>query len=246
MKNETLERWIRDLAARCGLDIKRLHPERTPEGRLAAMLASQRIDLVLDVGANTGQFALALRAGGYRGRILSFEPLSAAHRELERVSGDDSKWAIAPRVAIGERETEIELHVAGNTYSSSILDMLDSHARAAPDSTYIGVERVRMARLDALALPELASIDAAFLKIDTQGFEDRVLDGAPNVLARCRGVQLELSLVPLYAGQALHDELIARLRKDGFELWGMWPGLYAPDSGRMLQVDAVLFRGSRA
>jgi len=242
---EALQRCVRALAARCGLDIKRLHPERTPEGRLAAMLASQHIDLVLDVGANTGQFARALRAGGYRGQIVSFEPLSAAHRALERVSRDDPKWEIAARAAVGERETEIDLHVAGNSYSSSILDMLDSHAHAAPESTYIGVERVRMARLDELATAHMPSSAAPFLKIDTQGFEDRVLDGAPDVLARCRGVQLELSFVPLYAGQALHDELIARLRKGGFELWGIWPGLYAPDTGRMLQVDAVLFRGSR-
>jgi hypothetical protein len=81
-----------------------------------------------------------------------------------------------------------------------------------------------------------------FLKIDTQGYEDRVLRGAETLLKRTRGLQLELSLVPLYAGQRQFDELLPELQAAGFELWNMTPAFVDPVHGRLLQIDATLFQ----
>lgn len=81
-----------------------------------------------------------------------------------------------------------------------------------------------------------------FLKIDTQGYEVRVLDGATALLNVIIGLQLELSFVPLYEGHKLYDALADRLRALGFSIWGIWPGIHEPNSGRMLQVDVVFFR----
>jgi FkbM family methyltransferase len=233
---------VRRMANRLGVDVHRHRPERSEHARLAAMLAHHAVDLVLDVGANVGQFAGSLRDAGYKGRLVSFEPLSTAHAELLRRSRADSQWEIAPRAAIGDREGEIELHIAGNSASSSVLDMLDSHRDAAPESTYRGVERVRVARLDTLAGGYLQPETVPFLKVDVQGYESQVLDGADKILARLRGLQIELSFVPLYAGQRLFDAMTETLRALGFRIWAVWPGLCDARSGRMLQVDAVLFR----
>lgn len=211
-------------------------------GRLSLMLADQNIDLVFDVGANTGQFAKSLRKAGYTHRIVSFEPLSIAHAQLLQASRNDSKWDIAPRAAIGDHEGEVEMHIAANSVSSSVLQMLDSHAIAAPDSAFIGSERVRLSRLDTVTSSYLESGTRPFVKIDTQGYEDRVLDGATELLHKVRGLQLELSLVPLYKEQKLFDALVERLCTLGYSIWAIWPGFFDPHTGRMLQVDATFFR----
>lgn len=242
MSNEKLESLVRDAANRLGLDITRYRPERTDEGRLTTMLAHHKIDCVLDVGANTGQFAGALRKAGFRGKIVSFEPLSAAHSQLREAAADDPGWEVAPRVAVGDSAGEIEIHIAGNSVSSSVLGMLDSHRAAAPSSAYVGAERTAVQTLDELVAARLDPDSRVFIKIDTQGYESQVLDGATTTLSRARGVQLELSLLPLYEGQALYDELLDRVRNLGFEIWSIWPALYDPESGRMVQADATLFR----
>lgn len=242
MSTSSLEYLIRQTANRLGIDIRRHRPERSDIGRLSFMLANQDINLVLDVGANTGQFAKSLRRAGYTKRLISFEPLSTAHRQLLQASRNDPQWEIAPRAAIGDHEGEIEMHIAGNSVSSSVLDMLDSHAAAAPDSAYVGTERALLSRLDTIASNYLKPGTIPFLKIDTQGYEDRVLDGATALLLKARGLHMELSLVPLYEGQKLFDDLVQRLKALGFSIWAIWPGFCDPCSGRMLQVDVTFFR----
>lgn len=238
----SLERALQRIMRSAGLDLRRHRPEASEAGRLKTMLAHHGVDLVLDVGANAGQFAQALRGAGYEGRLVSFEPLSTAHAQLLRASQGVARWQVAPRVAIGAHEGEIEMHIAANSVSSSPLSMLDSHANAAPDSVYVSTERVRLSRLDTAARSYLQSETVPFLKIDTQGYEDKVLDGASGLLGRVSGLQLELSFVPLYEGQQLFDPLVDRLRALGFSIWGVWPGFCDPHSGRMLQVDVTFFR----
>lgn len=237
-----LDTFIRRTANRCGLDITRYRPEATGTGRLATMLEHHGVNLVIDVGANVGQFAQGLRNAGYAGRLLSFEPLAEAHARLLEVSRHDVQWDVAPRMVIGDHKGETEIHVAGNSVSSSVLEMLEPHAIAAPKSRYVATEKVRVNTLDAVLGGDLQAGMVPFLKIDTQGYEDRVLDGANGVVARTRGLQLELSFVPLYEGQKLFDELMTRVRTLGFSVWAMWPGFCDSESGRMLQVDVVFFR----
>lgn len=242
MNSDVLERLIRKTANHFGIDIHRRRLQTPESVRLAFMLAGQGVDLVFDVGANIGQFSQSLRAAGYKGRLVSVEPLSIAHAQLLRVRQGDALWEIAPRVAVGAHEGEIEMHVSDNSFSSSALEMLDSHSKAAPGSAYVGSERVRLSRLDTLAPDYVRPDTVPFIKIDTQGYEDKVLDGATNLLDRASGLQLELSFVPLYEGQQLFHPLVERLRALGFSIWAIWPGICDPHSGRMLQVDAVFFR----
>lgn len=245
MLSPSLEALIRRAANRCGIDITRYRPETAESGRLTKMLKHHGVNVVLDVGANIGQFAQGLRRAGYLGEIVSFEPLRQAHGQLIAAAKKDPKWHVAPRVVIGDYEGEIDIHVSANSVSSSVLDMLDTHSSSAPTSTYVANERVRLATLDTMARDALTPDVVPFLKIDTQGYEDRVLNGARDVLARTMGLQLEMSFVALYEGQQLFDPLMRRLRALGFSVWGIYPGFCDPASGRMLQVDAVFFRDKR-
>lgn len=242
MKFESAEQAVRLLLNKAGLDLRRYRPERSASGRLATMLAHHGVDLVFDVGANTGQFARSLRRAGYPGRIVSFEPLSLAHHKLVKSSMRDPSWTIAPRMAIGDHEGEMEIHISGNSVSSSLLEMLDIHSVAAPESSYVNQESVTVTRLDRIAPAYTFSGSVPFIKIDTQGYEDRVLNGAIEFLKTSKGLQLELSIVPLYESQKLFDSLISRLRGLGFSIWAIWPGFCDPNSGRMLQVDVTFFR----
>lgn len=235
-----------------GLELRRLkylpQPEPTREEMIArqivSLLQKKKIDLVLDIGANTGQFASDIRRCGYAGRIVSFEPLSQAHSELLKASEKDTKWDVYTRCALGDHAGEVEINVAGNSQSSSILPMLDAHRDAAPESAYQGKERVPLKTLDSVVGPYLMDAKAAFLKIDTQGFEWQVLDGARDILPQIKGILIELSLVPLYEGQHLWREMISRLEAAGFTLWAFTPVFSDTATGRLLQVDGMFFRSS--
>jgi FkbM family methyltransferase len=225
-----------------GLELKRYTPSHSEDARFLAMLAAHRVNLVFDVGANTGQFGRRLRDSGYHGRIVSFEPLPSEWNQLVNASRNDPHWDAAPRGAIGGEDGEIEMHVAGNSASSSALNMLDSHIDAAPESAYIGTVRAPLRRLDSIGPGYLAADSVLLIKIDTQGFESEVLKGAPEMLKKAVGLNLEISFVPLYEGQPLFEEMFARIRTLGFEAWDFKPAFVDYKSGRLLQADVTFFR----
>jgi FkbM family methyltransferase len=199
------------------------------------------VDLVFDVGANVGQFAQQIRGGGFTGRIVSFEPLSGAYGPLCAAAAKDSEWTVHSRCALGDFDGALEINIAGNSVSSSVLAMTETHSTAAPGSAYVGREAVPVFRLDSIAPAYLANARRPFLKIDTQGFEWQVLVGASATIPRLQGLLCELSLVVLYDGQRLWREMIDDLEAAGFTLWGLQPS-FMDSRGRNLQVDAIFFR----
>jgi FkbM family methyltransferase len=225
-----------------GLDFHRLSPSSNSSVQLLAALNHVQANTVFDVGANIGQFAQELRSVGFSGEIISFEPLSSAHAVLSKAAQADAKWKIHPRAAVGDQDGEIEINIAGNSVSSSVLPMLDAHSSAAVSSAYVATERTPLIRLDTVAEHYLSPDSRPFIKIDTQGFEWQVLDGATETLKRAQGVLLELSLVPLYDGQRLWREIIERMEKEGFTLWAIQKGFTDPRTGRSLQVDGIFLR----
>ena len=244
----TARRLARRGFKRFGLHVQRYSPVTVREALMQTLIAHQRVDLVLDVGANAGQYARALRESGYRGQILSFEPLSDAWEKCAARAAIDPHWTLAPRMAIGASEGEVEIHVARNSASSSILQMHEAHRLAAPASEYIGREMVDLRRLDSVAAEAVALASRPLLKIDTQGYEMEVLAGASGILDAIHGVQVEISLTPLYENSPSIVEVLQRLEARGFAPFAIFPEFVDPHSGRMLQVEGVFFRdapGSR-
>lgn len=232
----------RTLFRHLGLDVRRITSLSSEDAKLVLMLTRHGINLVLDVGANAGQFGTMIRGAGYTGRLVSFEPLSNARSALLAASANDPKWIIAPQSAIGDTEGSIKINIAGNSASSSVLDMLEAHVSAAPHTAYVAQELVPIRRLDDAANDYVASDSVLFIKIDTQGYEDRVLNGAKKMLAKAKGIQLELSFLPLYKSQLLYDQMLPDLTSAGFELWDLSPVFVDPTSGRLMQADATFFR----
>jgi FkbM family methyltransferase len=219
--------------------------ERTAKEFRCLILACRRmgIDLFLDVGANVGQFGRSLRVAGYRGRILSFEPLSAAHAGLCRAAEGDHGWVVAERMAVGDANRTIEINVAQNSVSSSLLPMLDRHLDGAPESAYVGAETAPMVTLDDYIGRHLAAEKGLMaLKIDTQGYEGQVLDGLRGNLHRVGAIITEMSIVPLYAGTAGFIDLYRRLCDAGFRCASLRPAFVDPGTEEVLQVDGLFVR----
>jgi FkbM family methyltransferase len=189
-----LTQSIKALLRSWGIKIERYDLSSSHDLRLARMLAANSIDLVIDVGASRGEYALALQSHGYKGRILSFEPLRSAYTVLVERSQGNRSWQAADRMALGDTNGTVVMNIAANSTSSSVLDMLDRHRMAAPTSAYIATEEADVRRLDGIDHPFISEAAATFLKIDTQGYESHVLAGAAGYVGRIRGLQMELSL----------------------------------------------------
>lgn len=225
-------------AKAAGVDLVRFRSVRHAFGRRARLMATLGIDLVIDVGANRGQFGLEIRRGGYAGRIVSIEPLAAPYGQLSRVASRDERWA-AIRSAVGPRRGSATMHVAANNgASSSLLPMLDLHARAAPEARYVADEQVDVATLDDLVQPHLRDAGTVFTKLDVQGYELQVLEGGSATLGSSSLVQLEMSLLPLYETAPTYREVIHFMEQNGFQLVGLEPGVAAP-TGVLLQADGL-------
>jgi FkbM family methyltransferase len=233
---------LQRLARRLGYDLTPRRKAKSPDAQLAALLAHFRISCVLDVGANVGQYGALLREWGYAGRIVSFEPQADAHRALARRAAADPAWQIARRMALGERDGEVELEIAAESDMSSILPQGELLRQVSPSSAVTGRETVPLRRLDAVAGPYLGADDRALLKIDTQGYEAEVLAGAAGLLDRIAGIQLEMALVPLYEGERPFRAMLDELSALGFEPYLFLPGYFERKLARQLQIDGVFMR----
>jgi FkbM family methyltransferase len=234
------------LARRLGYDLTPRAKAKAPSAQLVAVLQHFRVTCVLDVGANVGQYGSMLREWGYPGRIVSFEPQVEAHGALERRAAPDPAWQVAPRMALGQRGGEVELEVSAESDMSSILPQGALLRRVSPSSAVVAKETVPLRRLDEVAVPYLRPDDRAFLKIDVQGYEAAVLAGAEALLERLTGIQLEMSLVPLYEGERGFRRLLDDLTALGFEPWLFLPGYFERRLARQLQVDGVFMRATGA
>ena len=218
-KRKTLRRWFPPFEDR----------------NLVHLLREQGITHVIDVGANTGQFAQKLRYAGYRDAILSVEPVSVVHDTLRAHAARATTWTVLPRAAVGDRDGTVTINILADSTLSSTLTSLHQAT--------IAHETVDLRRLDTLL--EEAGLDQGAriaLKIDVQGAEASVLKGASATLARARMLMLEMCLIPTYEGETYYLDLLNMLYPLGFRAVFFSPVVTRPRRGRMFQVDVVLVR----
>ncbi len=236
-----VRRFAREALKRAGYDIVRTDENLAPASRRVRLLREHGVDLVLDVGANIGQYGWELRNHGYAGRIVSFEPLSGPFRELAGLSAQRPPWT-AVNIGLGDRSGTATIHVAGNSECSSLLPLSARQTEADASVRYVAEEVVRMSTLREVWDDHCGPGDRAYVKIDAQGFERHIIRGAGPVLHRAVGIQLELSFTPLYEGETPFREMVDEMRSLGFLLRTVEPMYVDPTSGELLQLDAVFFR----
>lgn len=206
------------------------------------MLAQHGITLVFDVGANIGQSGQALRKAGYNGRIVSFEPSLHAHAALQKAAARDPDWHVADPIALGAAPGTLALNVSEASDLSSFRAPTSALKAALPRVRSNTAQSIGVERLDAVFDTYVKPGDRVFLKIDTQGFEAEVLEGAAGILDRVHGLQMELSLFPLYDGEPTLTDMLPRIQGMGFNPWLILPVTFSRPLSRQLQVDAIFFR----
>ena len=212
---------------------------------LEGQLRSLDIDTVLDVGANTGQYAHLVRRLGFRGRVISFEPVPALASALEGSAGNDPAWDVLP-VALGERNRDGWIRVTEESQLSSFLPLTDFGkgnlgGRAAVEA----VQKVPVRRLDSV-LPELLdekSRGRLHLKVDTQGYERQVLEGCGTWLRSIVSLQTELAVQPNYETGESYWEHLQYLAKLGYMLVGL-SAVGRDSTGACIEADALFVRGA--
>lgn len=238
-----MKRKLRDVGRRLGLEVRLSGVNSRDDLRLVRFLEKHEINTVLDVGANNGGFAKSLLGAGFKGRVISFEPLPQAHRELIAAASQYSGcWEVAPRMALDKREGVANFHVTQANTSSSLLAPTDNFASSTPQARLKEVVEVRTQRLDKVLEAYSFKPENTLLKLDVQGGEERVLQGASGLLASLGGVLSEMSVISLYEGQPNFMTLHELLIRENFELWDIWPGYRDPASNKLLQFDGVYFR----
>jgi len=223
-----------------GINLNRYNLNESFEFRFNYFLEKKEIDCVFDIGANTGQYSKFLRGIGYKKKIISFEPLSDAFNQLKKNSISDKSWKIY-NYGVGEKNEEININISENSYSSSILNMNKEHLYSAPDSRYIGKEKIKIVSVSDFIKEKNLNYKKIFLKMDVQGYEHKILDGI-NDFKNIEGIQVEMSINSLYENQIIFEDLYKKIKKIGYELWDFQRGFSDENSGKILQLDGIFFK----
>ena len=212
--------------------------------QLPALFDMYGVNCVLDVGAHEGEYATRLREGGYRGRIVSFEPVPRAFAELERTAGDDPEWRVE-QVALGRDDSTMTMNAVPGTLSS-LREPTEFGARRYKRLRDPDPVEVQVRRLDGMLDELLAGLEQPrpYLKLDTQGFDLDVFTGAGDRIEEFVGMQSELPLMQIYEGMPRLPEAIGVYEGAGFDVAAMYPVSRQGKTGRVLEFDCVMVRGS--
>lgn len=234
-------RIVRPALLKAGVDLIRFSPATHTEAQRKSILFHEQIEVFLDVGANRGQTGEALRSFGFEGRIISFEPTSNAFAVLKEKAAQDGNWEVH-QFGLGQVNEHQEIHLSGNSASSSFLKLSELGGNCCPEARFVGQEKVETRTLDSV-FPMLG-VDGRriYLKVDTQGYEKSVLLGALKSLREIDVIQLEMSLKPVYESEPLALELMNLLDERGYSLIATENGLVDPETAHSLQIDGVFRR----
>ena len=204
----------------------------------------QGFKTILDVGAYIGAFAFAMRKILPEATIISFDPLEKNIDTIKKNMGDDRRFQVI-QSAIGSRTGTVDFWVSDFTASSSILEMTDEHKTHFPESAGNRKITVPIRTLDE-CLESISHEGPTLLKVDVQGFELPVFEGARRTLKSVGAVITEVSFQRLYQDQPLFEEIHSALKKEGFAFSGVLDSLVSPLDGSILQADALFTRMKQA
>ena len=213
------------------------------EEQVAAILRELRVNCVLDVGANVGQFGRTLRRAGYQGRIASFEPLEEFATKLRRKAEKDGNWQVH-EYALGDEDTTAEINATPGASLSSLLPASEFGKEWSDKLEQSVKQEITVRRLDGVLDEVLAGIGEprVYLKLDTQGYDVLAFRGAGDRVRDLLAMQSEVSCLPIYEGMPQLEEQIGEYRAAGFDIAGLFPVSMHRPTLRVLEFDAVLVR----
>jgi FkbM family methyltransferase len=201
---------------------------------------SLKIDTVLDIGANTGQFTRTIAALLPTANIYSFEPLPECFEKLQ-LFADKHNNIKTFNIGIGDESGTISFEQNESSQSSSFRKMTDTHKTAFPFTEKSTTVEVKIDKLDSIAR-NINFGDSLMIKIDVQGYEDKVLGGGKETISKAKIVIVETSFVTLYEAQPLFDDVYNVFTLWGFSFYGMVEQIADPITGQILQGDAIFIK----
>jgi FkbM family methyltransferase len=244
-----MKKLIRSLINSMGYDVipfplNEWSEQRLTLGRhLIELFSRYHVNCVFDVGAHYGEYGSFLRDVGYAGRIVSFEPVQGNFERLRQRSLSDPQWEVH-RLALGSENTEMDIKVFRDTDLSSFLTPNDYCASHMGRKDLVEhTERVEIQTLDTVFDRCVQGLEEpyVFLKLDTQGYDLRVLAQASGHMDRIRGLQSELSVKPIYDEMPSYLEALPKMKEMGFEVTGLFP-VSRDRKSRLIEVDCVMIR----
>lgn len=209
---------------------------------LRQFLRRLNVDCIIDVGANIGAYGSELRALGYRGLIISFEPDPECFRELTDRSAKDPMW-LAFDTALGSAEGSGEFNIMEVRLFNSFRAPSTEETRTFENSNKVTRRiTVPISTLDK-QFPELQRsyrFARPYLKMDTQGFDIEIFQGAKSVLDRFVAMQSEISVKRIYEGTLGWRDAIAVYEAEGFELAALYD--VNPQFPELVELDCYFLR----
>jgi len=230
-----MKRTLAYLAGQCGYEIRRMQPQQAE-----SVLSKVDFATILDVGANTGQFSLAVLSLHPEATVHAFEPIPECFAALQNRFQGNSRFH-AYCLAISDSNSVADFEVNESRASSSLLPLDETHKQMYPGARKTKKIQVNVMTLDSWAEGRVLS-RPILLKLDVQGNEFKVLRGASTVLPRVDYVLSEINLGAMYRGQASFQEIHDLLHRSGLEFIDFFPEKRAPDTLRCLFGDVLFAR----
>lgn len=221
-----------------------LEVKRVPDYERNKFIWIREMDIktIFDIGANVGQFSLEICEVFPGMYVYAFEPVRTCYKELQKKMKKYVNHRSFP-FALGESNGELSIYVSEFSPSSSLLKMSDAHKKAFPFTEKIKEEKVVIKTLDGIIEEMNLTIeDNMLIKIDVQGYEDKVITGGKNTISRAKVVITEVSFIELYDNQPLFDSLYIQLKNLGFKYAGNLQILFSPLNGMPLQADTLFIK----
>ncbi|HQW84114.1 MAG TPA: FkbM family methyltransferase [Ferruginibacter sp.] len=237
-----IKKYIHQFTRSLGFDFYALKDKSDGELLRLRWLKEMNIKTVIDIGANEGQFASIIRKLLPESTIYSFEPIPHCYEKLKKNFSNDNRFK-AFNMACGDEDAEIEMNINNFSPSSSLLEVNDLHVKNFKHTAASKKQLIPVKKLDGLQ-SELPLIKPYLVKIDTQGYEDKVIKGGADIIANAQVVFIELTYKPLYKGQTLFDGIYHEMLQLGFQYHGNTEELLSPVNGAVLQTDGVFIKNS--
>lgn len=225
---------LKKLLRKFGYDVRRYYPF------WETVVVPLGIKTLFDIGANNGEFSKEAFAHLPSAKVYAFEPLADCFATMQKALEKNPNFQ-AFNTALGDANGEATIKRSSFHPSSSLRTMAALHKNLYPKTAEAKAETIHIARLDDIA-KDIPIQGNLMLKLDVQGFEDKVILGGTETFKRASLVLIETSFVELYEDQPLFGDIHDQLRALGFSYHGAAAEHRNPKTGELLYQDSIFIR----